>query len=54
MKPVLIQNIVRRGRKEVIDNEPVGRDIERAADTIVNIIIVALAALIVGSIAFVN
>lgn len=54
MKPVLIQNIVRRRRKEVMQNDPAGQDIENTANKIVNSILVVLAVLIVGSIAFVN
>lgn len=51
MKPVLIQNMVRRRRKEVIKSEPVGQEIEQAANTVVRILFVILAVLIIGSIA---
>ena len=54
MKSVLIQSIIRRRKKEVLDSEPEGRDIERAADVIVGIIFVLLILVIVGSVAYAN
>jgi hypothetical protein len=50
MKPVLIQNLVKKRRKEVMKDEPLGRDIENAANTMVSIIFVILAILVIGSI----
>lgn len=54
MKSVLIQSIIRRRRREVMENDPAGRDIERAANAVVGIIFVTLVVLIVGSVAFAN
>ena len=54
MKSVLIQSIIRRRRREVIKNDPEGRDIEHAANMTVGIIFVILVFLIVGSVAFAN
>lgn len=51
MKPVLIQNIIRNRRKQVLRSDPVGQEIERTADRIVGAIFLALIVIIVGSIA---
>lgn len=54
MKSVLIQSIIRRRRREVMKNDPEGRDIEHAANMTVGLIFTTLLVLIIGSVAFAN
>ena len=50
MKPVLIQNLLKRNRKRSIDTDPSKDEIEKTATSIFNWVVVALAIIIVVSI----
>jgi hypothetical protein len=51
MKPVLIQNLLKRNKKRSIDIDPSKDEIEKTATSIFNWALVALAIIVIVSIA---
>ncbi len=50
MKPVLIQSIMKRRRREQVRPDPVGEDLRKESDRLFAFIMVVLAAIVLGSI----
>ena len=51
MKPVLIQNIMKKRRREQVLPDPVMEDIHKESDRLFAFILAVLAVIVVGSIA---
>ena len=51
MKPVILQNLIKKNRKETIKVDPTEKEVERAANTVFGWILGGLALIVVGSIA---
>ena len=51
MRPVLIQTIMRRRRKKTADTQPATQQVEPAASNVMNVLLVVLAVIVIGSIA---
>ena len=51
MKPVLIQTIMRSRRKKSTQVEPATQQVEPAASNVMNVLLVVLAVIVIGSIA---
>ena len=50
MKPVLVQNLTKRNKKESINIDPSNEEIKKTSDSIFNWALVALAIIVVVSI----
>ena len=51
MKPVLLQNLIKKNRKETIKVDPKQQEVEKAANTVFGWILAGLVVIVVGSIA---
>ena len=50
MKPVLIQNLIKKNKKESTKVDPSDKDLEKAANTVFGLVFTALAVIVLGSI----
>lgn len=51
MRPVLIQTIMRRRRKKTVEIKPATQQVEPAASNVMNVLLVILTVIVIGSIA---
>jgi hypothetical protein len=50
MKPVILQNLTKKNRKEFIKTDPTAQEVEQASSKFFNFVLVALALIVVLSI----
>ena len=51
MKPVLLQNLIKKNRKETTKIDPTPEEVNKSIDTVFGWILAGLAIMVIGSIA---
>ena len=51
MKPVILQNLIKKNRKEIFKVDPTEKEVEKAANAVFGWILAGLVVIVVGSIA---